>query len=650
MKLKNFLLVTTSFLTLFVVHGQQKKSIVVPNENLITENIAEIPKELSNEVKKYSESRSASLGDIHPLTNEIIINTRFGSTPQLHRVSKSMGARTQITFFDEPVSATSYEPLKGDYLVYSKDIGGNEFGQLFKLDLKTLQSTLLTDGGKSQNGGITWRKDGKGFYYASTKRNGGDRDIYYMDPNNPKSEKLILQVKGGGWGIQDISPDNKKLVLGEYISINESYIWLLDIETGKLTEVTDRNSKGISQSEATFSNLSNEIWLVTDKDNEFQRLAAMNLNTKKTTYYTSDIPWNVESFNLSEDKKSIVFITNEGGLNKMYLMNTGTKAYKEIKNLPIGLISGARFTKDNQTIFFNQSTAQSASDVYQLNIKTAKIERWTESELGEMQPSDMSVPKFIEWKSFDDLKISGFYYPASPKFKGKRPVIIMIHGGPEGQSMASFLDSNNFYTSEMGVSLVYPNVRGSSGFGKTYLEKDNGFLREDSVKDIGALLDWIAKQPELDKDKIMIMGRSYGGYMTLATAFHYADRIKCSVDIVGISNFNTFLKNTEEYRRDLRRAEYGDERDSKMATFFDKTAPLNNTDKIKKPMFIIQGTNDPRVPVTEAMQMRDKLKAQGNTVWYLEAKDEGHAFKKKANIDYVRLAIIRFMQEYLVIP
>ena len=537
MKLKSLLLVTTSFLTLFVVHGQQKKSIVVPNENLITENIAEIPKELSNEVKKYSESRSASLGDIHPLTNEIIINTRFGSTPQLHRVSKSMGARTQITFFDEPVSATSYEPLKGDYLVYSKDIGGNEFGQLFKLDLKTLQSTLLTDGGKSQNGGITWRKDGKGFYYASTKRNGGDRDIYYMDPNNPKSEKLILQVKGGGWGIQDISPDNKKLVLGEYISINESYIWLLDIETGKLTEVTDRNSKGISQSEATFSNLSNEIWLVTDKDNEFQRLAAMNLNTKKTTYYTSDIPWNVESFNLSEDKKSIVFITNEGGLNKMYLMNTGTKAYKEIKNLPIGLISGARFTKDNQTIFFNQSTAQSASDVYQLNIKTAKIERWTESELGEMQPSDMSVPKFIEWKSFDDLKISGFYYPASPKFKGKRPVIIMIHGGPEGQSMASFLDSNNFYTSEMGVSLVYPNVRGSSGFGKTYLEKDNGFLREDSVKDIGALLDWIAKQPEVDKDKIMIMGRSYGGYMTLATAFHYADRIKCSVDIVGISNF-----------------------------------------------------------------------------------------------------------------
>ena len=647
MKLKNLLL-ATSFLTLFVTHAQQKKEVVVPNENLITENIAEIPKELSNDVKKYSESRSASLAEIHPLKNEIIINTRFGSTSQLHNVSKIMGARTQITFFDEPVSAASYEPTKGEYLVYSKDIGGNEFGQLFKLDLKTLQSTLLTDGGRSQNGGITWRKDGKGFYYSSTKRNGGDRDVYYMDPNNPKTEKLILQVKGGGWGIQDISPDGKQLVIGEYVSINESYLWLLDIATGKLTEISDRNSKGVSQSDATFSNVPNEIWFITDKDNEFERLASMNLKTKKTTYHTSAIPWNVENYDVSDDKKSIVFITNEAGLNKMYLMNTATKAYKDVKNLPIGLISDARFTKNNQNIFFNQSTAQSASDVYQLNIQTGKINRWTESELGEMQQSDMSVPKFIEWKSFDDLKISGFYYPASPKFKEKRPVIIMIHGGPEGQSMASFLGSNNFYTSEMGVSLIYPNVRGSSGFGKNYLAKDNGFLREDSVKDIGALLDWIAKQPELDKDKIMIMGGSYGGYMTLATAFHYADKIKCSVDIVGISNFNTFLKNTEEYRRDLRRAEYGDERDPKMAAFFDKMAPLNNTDKIKKPMFIIQGTNDPRVPVTEAMQMRDKLKAQGNTVWYLEAKDEGHGFKKKANIDYQRLAVIRFMEEYLV--
>lgn len=646
MKSKN-LLVLNLLLFSVVFYGQQKNNIV-PNENLITENIPEISKELANQVKKYSESRGAGLSDVHPIKNEVVIGTRFASTNQLHIVSQPNGARSQITFFDEPIGGATYEPTKGDYLIYTRDAGGNEFSQLYKLDLKTLQSTLLTDGGRSQNGGIVWKKDGKGFYYSSTKRNGGDRDVYYIDPNNPSTSKLILQVKGGGWGISDISSDAKQLLISESISANESHIWLLEIETGKLTEVTDRKSSSIINAGAKFSNKANEIWYVTDNGFEFERLATMNLLTKQTTFHTSNIPWNVKDYSLSEDMKNLVFITNEAGSHKMYLMNTTTKAFSLVKNIPVGLLGGAVFTKNNKSIFFSMSTSQSSSDVYKLDLIGQKVERWTKSELGEIQEADISLPKAIEWESFDKLKISGFYYPASKKFTGKRPVLISIHGGPESQSMAGFLGPNNYYTNEMGVALIYPNVRGSSGFGKTFIAKDNGFLREDSVKDIGALLDWIALQPELDKDRIMIMGGSYGGYMTLATAFHYADRIKCSVDIVGISNFNTFLKNTEEYRRDLRRVEYGDERIPEMAAFFEKMAPLNNIDKIKKPLFIIQGTNDPRVPVTEAIQMRDKLKAQGKTVWYLEAKDEGHGFKKKPNIDFQRLAVIKFMEEYLM--
>jgi len=645
MKIK--LLLLTCIMTV-AVFGQQKNNLVVPNENLITENIPEISRELANQVKKYSEARGAVLVNVHPKNNEIIINTRFGATAQLHRVVQPMGARTQITFFDEPIGGATYEPVNGDYLVYARDAGGNEFGQLYKLDLKTLESTLLTDGGRSQNGGIHWRKDGKGFYYCSTKRNGGDRDVYFMDPNNPQSGKLLLEVKGGGWGIDDVSDDNKTLLISESISANESHLWSLDTNSGKLTAITDRKSKSIKQDDAEFSHNPDEIWYITDKDNEFERLATLNIKTGKTTYYTSSIPWNVESYRLSEDKKMLVFFTNEAGLNKMYLMNTADKSYAPVKNLPVGLLGGAAFTKDNQSIFFTQSTAKTSSDVYKLDIKTGTVEQWTKSELGQIQESDISLPKPIAWKSFDKLTITGFYYPAAAKFTGKRPVIINIHGGPEGQSMASFSGSGNYYTNEMGVAMIFPNVRGSSGFGKTFIAKDNGYLREDSVKDIGALLDWIALQPELDKDRIMIMGGSYGGYMTLATAFHYADRIKCSVDIVGISNFNTFMKNTEAYRRDLRRVEYGDERDPKMAAFFEKIAPLNNIDKIKKPLFIIQGTNDPRVPVTEATQMRDKLKANGNTVWYLEGKDEGHGFRKKPNVDYQRLAVIRFMEEYLL--
>lgn len=647
MKLFHYTLLLV-FLNSVSASAQEKKDVVAPNENLIAENIAEIPKDLSNKVKKYTEARGATLADLHPITNEIVVSTRFGVTPQLHHVKQPLGDRTQITFFDEPISNAIFEPTKGEYLIYSADASGNEFGQLYKLDLKTLTATMLTSGGRSQNGGVTWRKDGKGFYYSSTKRNGKDRDVYFMDPENPASEKLVLEVKGGGWGISDISSDYSKLLIRESISANESYVWLLEIETGKLSEVTDRKSPNILQSGASFSNNNNEIWIRSDKDNEFDRLGTFNLTTKKFTFYTSAIPWNVENYTLSEDQKTLVFTTNEAGLSKMYIMNTATKLYNEVKNLPAGLISSMRFTSDDTTIFFTQSTAKSASDVFQLILKTGEVIRWTKSELGQIQESDIALPKPISWKSFDKLTINGFYYPASTKFKGKRPVVISIHGGPEGQSMASFLGANNYYTNEMGVAFIAPNVRGSSGFGKTFLTKDNGFLREDSVKDIGALLDWIALQPELDKDKIMIMGGSYGGYMSLATAFHFADRIKCSVDIVGISNFNTFLKNTEDYRRDLRRVEYGDERIPEMAAFMERIAPINNVDKIKKPIFIIQGKNDPRVPLSEATQMRDKLKSNGNVVWYLEAIDEGHGFKKKPNIDFQRLAVIRFMEEYLL--
>ncbi|MBU4539268.1 MAG: alpha/beta fold hydrolase [Weeksellaceae bacterium] len=631
-----------------VMFSQSTNDNMLPNENLIAENIPAIPKSLNEKIKKYSESRSANFTAIHPNGKELIMVTRFGSTNQLHKLSQAMGNRKQITFFDEPVNSADYEPLKGEYLVYSKDIGGNEFGQLFKLDLKTMESKLLTDGGRSQNGGMVWKKDGSGFYFSSTKRNGGDRDIYFMNPLKPEETKLVLEVKGGGWGINDISDDGKRLIIGEYVSANESHLYLFNTDTGKLEPITDRSEKQIVQGSAKFAKNADEIWYVTDRDNEFDRLATFNLKTKKISYFTSDIPWEVSGYALSKDKSKIAFETNESGVNKMYLMDTATKKYSEIKDLPIGLINNFDFTDDGKSLFFSQSTFDSSADIYRLDLASKNIERWTESEQGEMQKTDMSQPKLIEWKSFDNMKITGFYYPASKKFTGKRPVLINIHGGPEGQSMASSLGSGNYYTNEMGVALIYPNVRGSSGFGKTYIASDNGFNRMNSVKDIGALLDWIAKQPELDKDRIMIMGGSYGGFMTLATAYEYADKIRCSVDIVGISDFNTFLKNTEEYRRDLRRVEYGDERDPKMSEFFTKIAPLNNTDKIKKPMFIIQGTNDPRVPVTEATQMRDKLKSQGNTVWYLEAKNEGHGFRKKENIDFQRLAVIRFMQEFLL--
>jgi len=621
---------------------------ITPAGNLVVEGMSAIPNSVATGVKRYTESRAAGFCDWHPLKREMIIATRFGNVPQLHQVKMPMGDRKQITFFDEPVTNASYEPVKGDYFLFTKDVGGNEFSQMYRYDVKDGTISLLTDGKRSQNGGITWSNNGKWISYGSTKRNGADRDIYIMDPKDPASNKMLLQVSGGGWVAVDWSADDKNLLVGEGISVNESYIWQVDLATGTKTALTPRNEKGVSYRQATYSKDGKGIYFISDKDNEFLRLGYMDLASKKQVFISGKIPWDVEGFDLSDDGKQIAFSTNEAGASKLYLMNTVTRQYKEVKNLPIGIYGGMRFHNNNKDLVVSVNSAQSPTDVYVLSTVTGTAERWTESEMGGIVASELRMPELIKWKSFDDKEISGFYFKPAAKFAGKRPVIINIHGGPEGQSRPGFQGANNYYLNEMGVAIIYPNVRGSTGYGKSFLLADNGMKREESVQDIGALLDWIAQQPDLDASKIMVTGGSYGGYMTLAVATKYNDRISCALDIVGISNFNTFLKNTESYRRDLRRVEYGDERDPAMAAYFEKIAPLNNAQKITKPLFIVQGGNDPRVPRTEAIQMAQKVRDNKGVIWYLEAKDEGHGFSKKNNIDFLRYASIQFINQYLL--
>ena len=625
----------------------QQKDFIVPASNLIAEGIPPIPASIANEVLRYSESRSAGFSAWHPKRTEMIINTRFANVRQLHQVKMPMGARKQVTFFNEPVINAFYEPLNGKYFLFTKDIGGNEFTQIYRYDIMDGKATMITDGGRTQNGNIIWNNKGDLIAYSSTRRNGADRDIYIMAPEKPGSDKIILQVQGGGWNIQDWSPDDKFLLLGENISANESHFWLLEIATGIKKELTPRNEKNIANRGANFDKDGKGIYFTTDRDNEFSRLAYIDLNIKKINYLTSDIPWDVDRSELSDDGKKLAFTTNEAGHSKLYILNTATKEYKAVNTLPQGVYSLGKFHTNNSDLALTINSARSASDIYVVNTVSNEPTRWTESEMGGLIPEELSIPSLIKWKSVDNMEISGFYYQPPKKFTGKRPVMIDIHGGPEGQSKPYYIGSANYFLNEMGVAIIYPNVRGSSGYGKTFLKADNGTKREESVKDIAALLDWIAQQPDLDTSRVMIIGGSYGGYMTLAVATNYNERIRCAIDIVGISNFNTFLKNTESYRRDLRRVEYGDERDSTMAAYFERIAPLNNAQKITKPLFIIQGGNDPRVPRTEAVQMADKVRSNSSVVWYLEAKDEGHGFSKKNNIDFQNYAIILFMRKYL---
>jgi dipeptidyl aminopeptidase/acylaminoacyl peptidase len=624
-------------------------SSLAPTDNLVVEGVPSIPASLVEDVRRYTEFRAAALSSWHPIRREMLISTRFGDTAQVHQVKFPGGARTQLTFYPERVGGASYKPKTGDYFVFNKDIGGNEFFQLYRYDLADGNVTLLTDG-KSRNTGGTWSNGGDLLVYTSTRRNGKDADQYVINPSNPSSNRLLLQVDSGGWGTNDWSPDDKKLLVSEFVSANESYLWIVDAASGEKTLLTPKGgSEKVSYGGAGFSRDGKGVYVTTDKDSEFQRLAYIDLATKQHTYLTDHIKWDVDEFVISRDGKQIAFVTNEDGISRLHLLDTKSRKERVVPNLPVGIIGGLEWHENSRDLGFNVNSARSVTDVYSLDTKTGKVERWTESETGGLNTAGFSEAELVRWQSFDNRSISGFLYmPPVAKFTGPRPVIINIHGGPEGQSRPTFLGRNNYFLNEMGAAILYPNIRGSSGYGKTFLKIDNGFQREDSYKDIGALLDWIKTQPRLDASRVMVTGGSYGGHMSFAIATLYNDKIRASLPVVGISNLVSFLERTESYRRDLRRAEYGDERDPKMREFMLRIAPLNNAAKIQKPIFVVAGGNDPRVPLNEAEQMVKTVRLNNKNVWYLMAKDEGHGFAKKKNQDFQFYATIMFVREYLL--
>jgi len=623
------------------------QAVLALPENIVADGVPAIPASVAETAGMYGESRSALDADWHPRRREMLIATRFGNTFQLHLVKSPGGAREQLTFFNEPVRRGSFHPTSGDYIVFSKDLGGGEWYQLFRYDAATGTSTMLTDG-KSRNLQGPWSTAGDRIAYMSTRRTGQDTDLWVMNPADAKTDHLLTQLKGGGWGPEDWSPDDKWILLGEYISVNESYLWLVDTKSGEKTELTPRSAKEkVSYSNAQFSKDGKGVYFTSDEGSEFMRLAYMDLATKKAEVLTPNTSWSVEALAPSWDGKKIAYVTNEDGLTVLHLMDTTTRKELPKPKLPAGLIGGLMWHRNGRDLAFTVSAATSPGDCYSLDVTTGKVERWTRSETAVVTDA-FPEPELVRWQSFDGKMISGFLYRPPAKFTGKRPVLVEIHGGPEGQSRPGFLGSRNYLLNELGIALIRPNVRGSTGYGKTFTDLDNGFLRENSYKDINALFDWIATRADLDAQRIAVTGGSYGGHMTLAISTFYSDRVRCSVDVVGMSNLVTFLEHTEAYRRDLRRVEYGDERDPKMREFLERIAPMNNIEKIRKPMMVVSGKNDPRVPVSESDQIVAALKKQGTPVWYLMAKDEGHGYQKKTNQDYQFYATIVFLQEFLL--
>lgn len=623
-----------------------------PIGNLLVEGVGEIPSSVSEQLEQYQNIRSANFADWDASGKGLYITTRFADVAQIHHLSKEGAYREQITFFKEPITSVSTctNPEKDGFL-YSRDIGGNEQFQIYYWDRNNGTSTLLTDG-KSRNGSYRWNKKGDKIAFTSTKRTGQDLDFYIAPLNNPSDTKLILENKGGGWDIADWSQDESRMIVNNYTSINEVKAYLLYVASGNLEEINP-TGKQISYGNSKFSKDGKGIFFTSDEDSEFRTLRYYDLATKKMSKII-DINNDVDIMELSENGSKLAFVINEGGYSKPYLMDTKTLKYAPLILGSSGVITQIRFNEDNNRIAFGLSTPSQASEVYVHDLKAKKTERWTYSETVGLNPANFSQAKLIEYPTFDKDEQTGKTrmipsFLITPKnASGKQPVLISIHGGPEGQSMASFNVINQYWANELDIAILVPNVRGSSGYGKTYLKLDNSMLRENSVKDIGALLDWIATQPNLDASRVAVIGGSYGGYMSLACMTNYNDKLKCGIDLFGISNFVSFLKNTSAYRADLRRAEYGDERDPKMAEYFQKISPLTNIRNITKPILIYQGENDPRVPLSESEQMVEALKQNGVPVSYLRAKDEGHGIAKKANRDYTYASISWFLKKYLV--
>jgi dipeptidyl aminopeptidase/acylaminoacyl peptidase len=614
---------------------------------IATSDVPVVPPELISRLTQYQNMRSAVfLGWSYEqgATSGILIGTRFGNSVQLHRVYTPGGRREQITFFDEP-STGRFIPQASDgamLLLMSK--GGNENDQVYLLDRANYRTALLTDG-KSRNMLGPVEHQGSRMIVNSNQRNGRDTDIYIADTRRADSMQVLYQTDGQYWVATDWSLDGGRLLMNRYVSINESYPALFDVAKKELKALPLPVEGKVSFGTLAFAKDGRSAYVTCDAQGEFLQLARLDLESLKYEWLTEDIPWDVADVIVDPTTGAVAFTINEDGASKLFLLEGKTK--RELK-LPLGIVSGVEFSPNGQEIGLSLARPDAPADAYSLKLSDGTLTRWTYSEVGGLNPASFVAPERIQFSTFDGRQIPAYFYKPRTAAADKRAaVLINIHGGPEGQYRPLFSGVTQYEVNEMGLAVIYPNVRGSAGYGKTYLQLDNAERREDSVRDIGALLEWIKGRPELDASRVAVTGGSYGGYMVLASLVNFPDRIKAGIDIVGISNFITFLERTSPYRQDLRRAEYGDERKPEMRAVFDHINPANRVDKIRSALLVAHGMNDPRVPFSEAQQIADKVRAAGRAVWTVYADNEGHGFAKKDNRDYLTAVEVLFLDKNL---
>lgn len=610
---------------------------------------------IRQQLRPYQNTRPALLQGWMPRDAGVLISLRFGEVPQLAKVTQGEGMRTQLTFFDDPILQAWVSPNEAlNGAIFSKDNDGDEYHQLYFLDFAGGSARLLTPGGHSRNEQVVFAADGRHFGYASTQRNGRDFDLWIGDVSSTAAHRLVLQ-EGGTWYPLDFSADGQRLLVQQYLSANDARLHLLDLASGKLERIPI--AQGVHATNAARFDGERRVLVVSDALGEYANLLRVDLDTGVVSPLFPPQDWDVEAIDLSPDRRYLAVLRNVDASSELKVYDR-EEGMREIRSVVLdqGVVQQALFNHSGTEIAFGISGPQTPGDVFSRTLNSGIMTRWTRGETGGVDPERFVSPELIRYGAADkDPRMlnlprqipAHIYRPATP---GPHPSLILIHGGPESQARPVFNEMIQFLVRERGIAVVVPNVRGSAGYGKTYRALDDGRKREDAVTDIYALIAYLGVQKDFDKSRIAVYGGSYGGYMVLASLMRHGDLLRAGVDIVGISSFVTFLESTNPYRVDQRRPEYGDERDPDMREFLHSISPLTHAREIRKPLFVIQGANDPRVPRSEAEQIVQAVRANGQTAWYLLAMDEGHGFRKKANRDRMAEAVVQFLDEHLLPP
>jgi dipeptidyl aminopeptidase/acylaminoacyl peptidase len=618
----------------------------VERGNLIFDNIPEPAAGLSEKLDAYLDARQATPLGFSP-KGQLLITTRFGDVDQLHLVERPAGERRQITFLREPITQAAFSPDPGrSAYVYLKDVGGNENAQLYYQRLGEPGAKLLSDG-KSMNGGAVWSNTGREVAFFSTARNGVSYDIDIVEPEAGSLPRLAVSGDDAAWYPLDWSPDDRKLLVLKYLSISEAYLYVVDLGSGQKREVEPAPAK-VGIAGARFSRDGQGVYLISDRDGEFAQLRYINLFTGEKTVISGHLSWDIEELAISRDGHYLAYVSNEAGIDRLNVLDLRTHQDLSPPKLPAaGIIGALSFDAEGNRVAFGFAAPNRPRDAYVLDIATNRLEAWTHSEAGAVDLAKFVTPRLAKFPTFDRTDGQARQIPVyvyEPSRPGPHPVLIALHGGPESQFRPGFDPWLQYVVNELGFAVVAPNVRGSSGYGKSYLALDNGVLREDAVKDVGALLVWLSLQGAYDAKHVVVSGGSYGGYLALATLVNFSDRLRGGVDLSGITDFVGFLTDTAPYRQNQRRVEYGDERDPDMRAYLRRISPLTNAERISRPLLIVHGKNDPRVPLNEAEQIVNRVRGKGGDVWYLQASDEGHGFRKKQNRD----AYYRTFAQFLV--